>query len=85
MHNSWFFFSLVDESMEFDPNYDPSDFLPTNGHSIGLDLMRSSYHNHADSTTHNDLKINNSHQKLVRKSSQDTNINTACDYEDLWF
>ncbi|VVC24131.1 Bromodomain, conserved site,Transcription initiation factor TFIID subunit 1, domain of unknown [Cinara cedri] len=76
--------TFPNQIQDFDPNYDPSDFLPTtNSHTVNLDLMGSSYQNPAD--IQGDLQISNSHQELIKENSQTNTKNIGCDYGDLWF
>lgn len=70
--------------MNFDPNYDLSDFLPTNSHNvdINLDIAGPSCQNHTS-----DLKTSDLHQQLVMENLQDTTmaIKTEYNFGDLLF
>lgn len=75
--------------MDFDPNYDPSDFLPINSRNsdFGLNLPGPSYQNLTSTASIQDnLKNSDSHQELAMEDLQNTKeIKTEFDYGDLWF
>ncbi|VVC39968.1 Bromodomain, conserved site,TAFII-230 TBP-binding,Transcription initiation factor TFIID subunit 1 [Cinara cedri] len=81
----------ADESMDLDPNYDPSDFLPTNSHNvdIGLDKDNLAVPSNPNQTTANiqdDLEISDSEEELSRDPHEDTmEIKTEGDLGELWF
>lgn len=79
---------IADESMDLDPNYDPSDFLPTNSQNIDSDkdLTGSSNPNHTTANIQDDLEISDSDEELARDPQEDTmEIKTEGDLGELWF
>ncbi|XP_025197408.1 transcription initiation factor TFIID subunit 1 [Melanaphis sacchari] len=77
----------ADESMDLDPNYDPSDFLPTGSRNLDTsdekDLAESSNKNHASANIQDDLEISDSDEDSPHDDSLD--IKTEGDLGELWF
>lgn len=79
--------------MDLDPNYDPSDFLPTgscNRETSGddKDLTSSSInHNLTSTNIQDDLEISDSDEETARNSPLDDSldIKTEGDLGELWF
>lgn len=83
---------LVDESMDLDPNYDPSDFLPTGSRNLEdtsdeKDLAGPSSRNHASASIHDDLEISDSDDETPKNSSHEDglDIKNGSDLGELWF
>lgn len=77
----------ADESMDLDPNYDPSDFLPTGSRNLDTsdekDLTGSSNKNHSSANIQDDLEISDSDEDSPHDDSLD--IKTEGDLGELWF
>lgn len=77
----------ADESMDLDPNYDPSDFLPTGSRNLDTsdekDLPGSSSKNHASANIQDDLEISDSDEDSPHDDSLE--IKTEGDLGELWF
>lgn len=79
--------------MDLDPNYDPSDFLPTGSRHINTsgddkDLAGpSNNQNLASTNIQDDLEISDSDEEMARDSPQDDSldIKTEGDLGELWF
>lgn len=78
--------------MDLDPNYDPSDFLPTTSHNMDISLDRDhlagpSNPIHTTANIQDDLEISDSDEELARGSPhEDTmEIKTEGDLGELWF
>lgn len=77
--------------MDLDPNYDPSDFLPTGSRNLDTsgddkDVSGPSS-NHASTNIQDDLEISDSDDEEARDSPQDDglDIKTEGDLGELWF
>ncbi|XP_003241670.1 transcription initiation factor TFIID subunit 1 isoform X1 [Acyrthosiphon pisum] len=77
----------ADESMDLDPNYDPSDFLPTGSRNLDTsdekDLPGSSSKSHASANIQDDLEISDSDEDSPHDDSLE--IKTEGDLGELWF
>lgn len=79
--------------MDLDPNYDPSDFLPTgsrNQDTSGDDkdlAGLSNNHNLSSTNIQDDLEISDSDEETARESPLDNSleIKTEGDLGELWF
>lgn len=77
--------------MDLDPNYDPSDFLPTGSRNMDMDedkdLGETSNRNLASANIQDDLEISDSDEEVARDSSHDDalDIKTESDLGELWF
>lgn len=73
--------------MDLDPNYDPSDFLPTGSRNVDTyedkNLEGPSNRNHASANIQDDLEISDSDEEIARDSPLD--IKTESDLGELWF
>lgn len=77
--------------MDLDPNYDPSDFLPTGSRNMDMDedkdLGEPSNRNLTSANIQDDLEISDSDEEIARDSSHDDtlDIKTESDLGELWF
>lgn len=77
--------------MDLDPNYDPSDFLPTGSRNMNIyednDLGGPSNRNHTSANIQDDLEISDSDEEIARDSPHDDalDIKTESDLGELWF
>jgi len=77
--------------MDLDPNYDPSDFLPTGSRNLDTsdekDLAGPSSRNHTSANIHDDLEISDSDDETPKDSSHEDglDIKNGSDLGELWF
>lgn len=78
--------------MDLDPNYDPSDFLPTGSRNLHTsedrDLAGPSNQNHTSASIQDDLEISDSDEEIARDDSphdSSLEIKTEGDLGELWF
>lgn len=78
--------------MDLDPNYDPSDFLPTGRRNIDTsddkDLAGPSNQSHTIANIQDDLEISDSDEETARDDSphdSSLDIKTDGDLGELWF
>lgn len=82
---------LAEESMDLDPNYDPSDFLPTGIRNANMDdekdMAGPSSQNHASASIQDDLEISDSDEEKNDESSNHDGLDnkTEGDLGELWF
>lgn len=76
-----FFFVFPEESMDVDPNYDPSDFL-----MAGLPKLKEEVLDIKPEKIHDDLAVSESEEECapVQQSSHHL-MNEEDDAGDLWF
>jgi hypothetical protein len=77
--------------MDLDPNYDPSDFLPTGSHNVDTsddkDLPGPSNQNHTSANIQDDLEISDSDEEIAKDSphNDSLDIKNEGDLGELWF
>lgn len=77
--------------MDLDPNYDPSDFLPTVSRNLDTnddkDPAGPSSQNDTSANIHDDLEISDSDEEIARDSPHEdgSDIKTDGDLGELWF
>lgn len=78
--------------MDLDPNYDPSDFLPTGSRNLDMsddkDLEGPSQRDQSTANIQDDLEISDSDEETARDSPLDDSLdlkNEEGDLGELWF
>lgn len=77
--------------MDLDPNYDPSDFLPTGSRNMDTsddkDLSGPINQNHTTANIQDDLEISDSDEETARDSphNESLDLKNESDLGELWF